>query len=459
MNHPSTSLQTTISDQQRGERDTRLHGRRLFLARVLWGVIAIFELAAFVDSLSGTVSQLQVLCTSSCTNLQLSAAGVSTLQHLGLSLGDYIAFYLAVLLISTLLSYGIAALLVWRRSDDWMALLVSLMLMSFSPGMLSNGVRFSQWFGPVWAGHASSLFDQINLTVLVLAFFLFPDGRFVPRWTRWIVCMGIGVGIFLIFFPRYASASIDAITGILFVSILISLVIAQVYRYRRVSTLVQRQQTKWVVYSLAVTIILAVGLLLIPQLAFPTQAQPGSLFTSAGNIFANLLFVLLPISFGVAMLRYRLYDIDILINRTLVYLTLTVTLTAILALVYIGSIIAVQYLLRGILNQNSDVAIVVSTLVIYALFQPLRRGIQNVIDRRFYRRKYDAARIVEAFSATLRSEVDLSQLSEHLLTVVQETMQPAHVSLWLCQPMRVDERNESGDGKRVLSLEKKEQRP
>ncbi len=336
-----------------------------------------------------------------------------------------------------------------------MALLVSLMLMSFGPGSITDGVRFSPWFGPALAAHISSLSDQINLTVLVLAFFLFPDGRFVPRWTRWIVCMGIGVGIFLIFFPRYASASIDAITGILFVSILISLVIAQVYRYRRVSTLAQRQQTKWVVYSLAVTIILVVGLLLIPQLAFPTQAQPGSLFTAAGNIFANLLLVLLPISFGVAILRYRLYDIDILINRTLVYLTLTATL----ALIYIGSIIALQYLLRGIINQNNDVAIVVSTLAIAALFQPLRQRIQNVIDRRFYRRKYDAARIVEAFSATLRSEVDLSQLSEHLLTVVQETMQPAYVSLWLCQPMRVDERNESGDRERVLSLEKKEQRP
>jgi len=455
MNHPSISMQTTISDQQRGERDTRLHGRRLFLARVLWGVIAIFELGVFVDGLFGNVPQLQIICTSSCTSQQLSAAGVSTLQHIGLSLGDYVAFSLAVIIISTLLSYGIAALLVWRRSDDWMALLVSLMLMSFGPGMLSNGVRFSHWFEPVVAAHLSSFLDQINLTILVLAFFLFPTGRFVPRWTRWIVCMGIGVGIFLIFFPRYASASINAITGILFVSVLISLVIAQVYRYRRVSTLAQRQQTKWVVYSLAVTIILVVGLLLIPQLAFPTQAQPGSLFREAGNIFANLLLVLLPISFGVAILRYRLYDIDILINRTLVYLTLT----AILALIYIGSIIALQYLLRGILNQNSDVAIVVSTLAIWALFQPLRRGIQNVIDRRFYRRKYDAARIVEAFSATLRSEVDLSQLSEHLLTVVQETMQPAYVSLWLCQPMRVDERNESGDRERVLSLEKKEHRP
>src|SRR5260221_7160537 len=108
MNHASLTLPTMVSDEERGERDRRLHGRRLFLARLLWGIVAIFELAALVDSFSGTVSQLQVRCTS-CTNLQLSASGVSTLQHLGLSLGYYIAFYLTVLLISILLSYAVAA--------------------------------------------------------------------------------------------------------------------------------------------------------------------------------------------------------------------------------------------------------------------------------------------------------------------------------------------------------------
>src|SRR5215472_3498340 len=121
--------------------------------------------------------------------------------------------------------------------------------------------------------------------------------------------------------------------------------------------------------------------------------------------------------------------IDLLINRTLVYGTLTVLLTA----VYLGLVIGLQALLRGIISQDNSVAIVLSTLAIYWLFQPLRRGIQRLIDRRFYRRKYDAAKIVAAFSATLRQEVDLDQLREQLLAVVQETMQPAFISLWLCQ--------------------------
>jgi hypothetical protein len=132
------------------------------------------------------------------------------------------------------------------------------------------------------------------------------------------------------------------------------------------------------------------------------------------------------------VLRYRLWDIDVIINRTLVYSTLTF----ILALVYAGLIIALQALMHALTGQASEnpLAIVGSTLVITALFQPLRRRTQSVIDRRFYRRKYDAARTLAAFSATLRNQVDLDQLSEQLLAVVEETLQPTHVSLWLLTP-------------------------
>jgi hypothetical protein len=144
------------------------------------------------------------------------------------------------------------------------------------------------------------------------------------------------------------------------------------------------------------------------------------------------MFLLIPLTIGFSILRYRLYDIDLLINRTLVYGTLTVLLT----LIYVGLVISLQAfvpLFTGQISQ-SPVVIDASTLVIAALFQPLRSRIQRVIDRRFYRSKYDAAKIVAAFSATLRQEVDLDQLREQLLAVVQETMQPAHVSLWLRKP-------------------------
>ena len=140
-----------------------------------------------------------------------------------------------------------------------------------------------------------------------------------------------------------------------------------------------------------------------------------------------LSFVLFPLSLAIAILRYRLWDVDVLINKTLVYGGLSGTLLA----VYAVCILGLQALLRRLFNQTSEIAIVVSTLVIAALFQPLRKRIQAGIDRRFYRRKYDAARTLTAFSASLRNEVDLSQLSEQLVAIVQETMQPTHISLWL----------------------------
>jgi len=196
-----------------------------------------------------------------------------------------------------------------------------------------------------------------------------------------------------------------------------------------VSTPTERQQTKWIVFGVPATILLTIGWNL-PPLLFPSFARPGTLYDLALAVINSFLLLPLILCVAIAILRYRLWDIDILINRTLVYGALTVILTG----VYVGLVFGLQALLRGIINQGSGVAIVISTLAIYFMFQPLRRRIQRIIDRRFYRSKYDAAKTVAAFSATLRQEVDLDQLREQLLAVVQEAMQPAHVSLWLCPP-------------------------
>jgi len=228
------------------------------------------------------------------------------------------------------------------------------------------------------------------------------------------------------FNPFFRFPVLDRVT---FLGVVGGMLLVQVYRYRRVSTPMQRQQTKWVVYGVTLGV---GGFLLLTSLGgfFPSYLLVGSLANLIANAAGIGLMLLLPLSIGFAVLRSRLWDIDILINRTLVYGALTVILTG----VYVGLVFGLQALLRGIINQGSGVAIVISTLAIYALFQPLRRGIQRSIDQRFYRSKYDSAKTLAAFSATLRNEVDLEQLKEQLVAVVQETMQPAHISLWVRPP-------------------------
>jgi hypothetical protein len=433
---PGETTQVAVSERAT---DTHLHGRWLLLTRIAWGVLAAFTLGLFVVSLPGYIAQLQTRCAvGSCNSWQLSPDALTTLQQLGFTLWQYVAFNVALILIATLLCYAVALLLVLRRSDDWMALLVALMLVYFVPSGITNTVVLSQWIGPAFASILSSISEQLSIVSLVLVFYLFPDGRFVPRWTRWVMMVFIGVALLFTIFPRTSAIWLDVVAFGLLVGALLSLVIAQIYRYRHVSSPLQRQQTKWVVYSLTLTILLVVGISALPQLLVPALAQAGSLPASMSNSLGNLLYLPIPLAFGIAILRYHLYDIDVLINRTLVYGTLTVILTG----VYVGLVIGLQALLRGIISQDNSVAIVISTLAIAALFQPLRSRIQQLIDRRFYRRKYDTVKIIASFSASLRHKVDLNELSGQLLEVVQETMQPTFVSLWL-RPREHDEKQQA----------------
>src|SRR5438552_10995659 len=202
MEHPSLSVQTTMNGEQRDEGSTRLHKRQLFLARIVWCVLVAFALGLFVVSLLGYIAQLQILCTGgSCDSGQLSPDALTTLQHLNLSLGEYVAFNVALILIVTLISCAVALLLFLRRSDDWMALLVALMLVYFVPGSITNTVVLSQWIGPAFASILISITGQLSLILLALVFYLFPNGRFVPRWTRWVLIVLIAVSLFFLIFP------------------------------------------------------------------------------------------------------------------------------------------------------------------------------------------------------------------------------------------------------------------
>jgi hypothetical protein len=285
----------------------------------------------------------------------------------------------------------------------------------------------------------SSWILPIIIGVQVFAYLLFPTGRLPSgrwKWFAWLTVAFVVAGLATSAFSFGANSGLGPIPNplgvagfsraydmvlnmlpILFGAVAISLFV----RMRR-ATGVERQQIKWFAYAAAATIVGIACAYMIPD----TIATP-RWFDRAGFALNIAVTPAIPISMGIAILRYRLYDIDLIINRTLVYGSLTATLLAL----YFAVIVALQNLFVALTGEKSTLAIVASTLIIAALFNPLRRRIQGFVDRRFYRRKYDAAKTLEGFSAKLRDATDLGALSGDLKAVVGETMQPAHVSLWL----------------------------
>jgi hypothetical protein len=256
----------------------------------------------------------------------------------------------------------------------------------------------------------------------------------VPRWTRWVVLIWIAWQLPRYLFPNWylnpSSFSWHAlINTAVWLGALSTAIFSQVYRYKRTASSAQRQQIKWVVFGISAALAVFLGISLLLGAFTPKSTSAGALLAYfVGNTLVGYLAILLiPISIGIAVLRYRLFDVDIIINRTLVY----GSLTAILAVSYEGTIVVLQHLLRVLTGQESQVVVVASTLAIAAMFEPLRRRIQGFVDRSFYRNKYDARKTLEAFSATLRNETDLEALRGDLVGAVRETMQPAHVPLWL----------------------------
>jgi hypothetical protein len=414
-----------------------LRGRWLLLGRMVWVAVAITVLAIILFSIPSSFEHYQSVCSAAsevCSERavgQPTPEGVRALREMGLSVRSYALFYVVVEKIFQLVWFAVGAIIFFRRSEDRMALLVSLFLVTFGPVLIIPTAAYTlissqpAWWLPVRG------VEIVGEVCSALFFFTFPGGRFAPRWTRWLAVAFIASDLSSILFPELyselysRSPALETVSYLVFLGTVVSVVWLQVYRYRRVSSETQRQQTKWVVFGLTLGI---AG-------TFPSQL-PVDLSLVGGDTPLTLLFLkmgfalsflLIPLSIGVAVLRSHLFDIDVVINRTLVYGSLTATLVAL----YFVGIVVLQRLFVALTGEKSTLAVVASTLVIAALFTPLRRRIQSFIDRRFYRSKYDARKTLEAFSAQLRDETDLNALSDDLVGVVRETMQPAHVSLWL----------------------------
>ncbi len=371
--------------------DTQLHGKWLTLAHVAWYVCAALAAIVLLAAIPVYYNRLAQPILGDPYGLGQFSASFQVLVDVGDLLGSYISFALAVLLF-------------WRKPNDRMALFVSFFcLVTATTGIFVLENVLIAYFG---APPTQKLWSGLQTPLWILLICTFPNGQFVPRWTRWIFLVSIPLA-----FVSAASADSNQIVSAVSAPIFFLLAYLQVYRYRHVSSFAERQQTKWWLYGLFVALLLY----LVALLVYKTPST-------------DPLLNVTPIFLAIAILRSRLWDIDIIIRKTLTY-TIVVSIWLI---VYFGGVIVLQRVFANIADVgNNEIITIISTLVIAALFIPLRNRVQNVIDKRFYRKKYDAQQVLQKFAVTVRDETDLEKLTAELVNVVNETMQPKRVSVWL----------------------------
>jgi hypothetical protein len=359
---------------------TELRGPRLYIARVAWVVVAALAMGLFIAGIPAEYAHYHNLCGGSgCGGpWQLEPDDVSALERLGLSVGFYALYNVAIEVVQMLGFFGVGAFLFWKKSDALMVLFTSLMLVSFGViGFANNTLYALENSHPdLWL----PIRFMIDLAIIsfFVSFYLFPDGRFVPRWTRVLVV------VLVVYQTLYALFDLlpHLLAGVLVLCQLGTLVFAQIYRYVRVSGPVERQQTKWVVFGLTAAIAIFVGTALvwltISELRQP--GVPGMLYTLVSRTLLNVSQLFIPLCIAIAILRYRLWDIDLIIRRSLVIGPLLTILTVVFEL-------ATQLLLPFIfqfipaLEDSTSIKTVVSVLIVVVLFKPLHARLDADVNR------------------------------------------------------------------------------
>jgi hypothetical protein len=377
-----------------------------------------------------------------CTGFDAAEAALQILASLAFTIvGLLITFYRPENRVGWILVAGGFGLSVISFSDSYVSC------------HLSGQMRLPGAIYMAWLNHRlAALFLVIPLFMLLP--FLFPNSRFLSNRWRWL-CLGalalIGALTLVNLFapdmrvdngyggsfpldspmnwsvlPAAFHERLFSLQGLLVIAASLAGIASLLLRLQR-SRGIERQQMKWFTYFLATAVTVQLLLFEVPLNIYGAQleAVPWYDWLYIATLF--VVFLGLPLVIGLTIFRYRLYDIDIIIRRTLVYSLVTLTL----ALVYFGSVVLLQRLFTGFTDQQSPLAIVLSTLFIAALFNPLRRRVQDLIDRRFYRRKYDAQQVLAHFSSMAQDETDKEALTDALLLVVQETMQPESADVWL----------------------------
>jgi len=404
-------------------------------ARWLWATTLLLALISVAAGVPARYAQLRTVTPDAATILgQLTPDEAARMTASGLSLEGYAGYFTAAEVLTALVSFGVASLIVLGRPHERMALVVAYTLVASAAVLPLTGALEQQ--SGLWAAIAlgwRAVFGCLLMPFLLL----FPDGHFAPRWTRWVVVAWIGyTGLWIVLpalrppfsFGRGLTAG-EAPTAAITIGALLTGVVIQLWRFTRHSTPPERQRTKWVVFGFVMLVTgLVLGNLVLTYLVAAPIGPVNFIARLTGPTFILIGFILLAFMIGISVLRYRLWDVDVIIRRTLIYTGLTV----VLAVAYLGIVVVLQAGFSVLTGEGrNELVTVISTLALAALFGPVRGRVQSAIDRRFYRSKCDAARTLAAFGAQARDVVELEQLQCQLVRVVDETMQPASVSLWV----------------------------
>jgi len=408
-----------------GMPSTRLQGGVLVLARGIWIAGFVAVLIIFCVSIPAYVVYLHTMRTSGIDVYagQLTPDGLRSLQALGLSLDGYAAFLVGVKVVFVCVWLAVGAFIFWRKSDDRMALFASFTLVMFSVGFgYWTEAALPTWWLPL---QCVGFLSGLSLSLCV---YVFPDGRFVPRWTRWPLIIGTLIHEVSSHFPAGPLAAfplLSSLDGYLFIGLLVSKVVVQVYRYRRISTVAQRQQTKWAVFGFAVAIVGFIGGLLLGTF-FSSSLEPGTLFFLVQNTVLYLSLLFIPLSIGMAVLRYRLWDIDIIINRTLVYGGLSACIVGIY-------VFAVGYLGALFRTGGNLLISLIATGLVAVLFQPLRSWLQRGVNRLYYGQRDEPYTVITRLSQRLEGTLAPEDVLSTIVNTVAQALKAPYAAILLKQ--------------------------
>ena len=397
------------------------------LTQAGWWVFTCLSMILFLITIPVYFQQLNQICVKQpCLAMQLSIGQAIILELSAFKFSTYAQIILGIQGLVYLLNLAIGMFIYIRKSKEWLAVIVSLMLITTFSADLYTGFQIAY---PAAMGLALLLMG-VNTILLIVFLYIFPTGSFLPRWTALLAVFWI-----LILFTNSIFPSLTMVTPgrpelfafLLLAGLFVSSILVLLYRYRVVFNPIQRDQTKWVVFGVVVTWGGEIMFNLL-RLALPIFSQ-NAVFLISWNIITLTWTLIFPVSMLFAVLSSALLDIDVLIRRTLAYTVVIISLL----IIYIGSVLLLQKIFEVITDQRSPLISIISTLVIAAISTPLRQRIQDNLNKIFFRNHYNTELTVQEFSESARSDVDLDEISTQLVHVVQNTLQPEFLSLWLCK--------------------------